>query len=885
MNGRQDPTKIGSHVLPRAGEGVAPALGEQGIPVPPFGIAGVIDHGWRLVPDIGRGFSMRPGFSELQFLLVEALFRPLPWRLLGPEEIGCRLEQDQSVRALRVRGREHARDESILVRREDRGPLDADLVEQDDEVLHHRLERPDVVGRGSLGDAHAAHVMHDEAPVTCEPSDEAGHHRVIPVQFDVRHPTLQIEQIRRARPELLISERDVAIPDEASLRTIGHFQSPWEMTPSRRPRRLLRSFGTALPDGKATGPWRNGAADRLRLARATLSRMTESGRRTNRLADETSPYLLQHAHNPVDWHPWGPEALETARAQDRPIFLSIGYSACHWCHVMERESFENPEIAALMNEHFVSIKVDREERPDLDDVYMAAVQAMTGSGGWPMSVFLTPDLRPFFGGTYFPPDDRHGMAGFPRVLAAVADAYRSRRDRGRAAGRRARRSSAGAAVGALRRSRPGAIASSMPPPRASVPASTPCTAGSAALRSSRRPMALEFLLRSWRRSGDPAILAMVTRTLDAMADGGINDQLGGGFARYSTDAHWLVPHFEKMLYDNALLAHAYLEGYRATGNERYAQVARATLDFMLAELLHRRRRLRLGARRRQRGRRGPLLRLVPRLSSWPPFPTRASIPTRCRMLAEFWGVTAAGNWEGTNVLHRTGTAEPPPGLVERGRTALLAARSRRVRPARDDKQLAAWNGLALRALGHATLVLDDPRYAAATRALVAFIETQLVREGDRLWRTARDGRAHTPAFCEDYLAIADGLLTAHAALGEPAPLQLARRLVATALARVLGPRRRHVRGHLVRARADRRAAPRPGRQRHAIGEQPGRRRAPAPGAADRRRDARRAGRIHPARGGSRPGAPAERVRPNALRGRSAARRADRRGGGRRPAVR
>ena len=278
---------------------------------------------------------------------------------------------------------------------------------------------------------------------------------------------------------------------------------------------------------------------------------------------------------------------------------------------MERESFENPEIAALMNEHFVSIKVDREERPDLDDVYMAAVQAMTGSGGWPMSVFLTPDLRPFFGGTYFPPDDRHGMAGFPRVLAAVADAYRSRRTEveeqaGALAGHLQAQLSAPSGDHDPERSQLDAAA-------ARIGASFDAVHGGFGGAPKFPPaMALEFLLRSWRRSGDPAVLAMVTRTLDAMADGGINDQLGGGFARYSTDAHWLVPHFEKMLYDNALLAHAYLEGYRATGNERYAQVARETLDFMLAELLDPRRRLRLGARRRQRGRRRPLLRLVPR---------------------------------------------------------------------------------------------------------------------------------------------------------------------------------------------------------------------------------------------------------------------------------
>ena len=499
----------------------------------------------------------------------------------------------------------------------------------------------------------------------------------------------------------------------------------------------------------------------------------------NRLGDETSPYLLQHAHNPVDWHPWGPEALERARHEDRPIFLSIGYAACHWCHVMERESFENPEIAALMNERFVSIKVDREERPDLDDVYMAAVQAMTGSGGWPMSVFLTPDLRPFYGGTYFPPEDRHGMPGFPRVLEAVSDAYRSRRDEvEQQAGMLAAHLTAQLAVPAGERE----------------PVVAQLEAGAARIASTfdaehggfggapkfPAPMTLEFLLRLWRRTGDDAPLAMVTRTLDAMADGGINDQLGGGFARYSTDAHWLVPHFEKMLYDNALLAHAYLDGYRATGNERYAAVARATLDFMLAELKTDEGGFASALDADSEGVEG-------RFYAWP-YEEFMSVLDAAglddgerRLLADYWGLTAAGNWEGTNILHRPSDADVPADLLARARAALLTARSRRARPARDDKQLAAWNGLALRALAHAALVLSDERYLHATGDLVAFVGSRLVRDGNRLWRTARAGRAHTPAFAEDYFAVADGLLVAHAALAEGEPLLLARSLVETAL--------------------------------------------------------------------------------------------------------
>jgi uncharacterized protein len=498
---------------------------------------------------------------------------------------------------------------------------------------------------------------------------------------------------------------------------------------------------------------------------------------TNRLAAETSPYLLQHAHNPVDWYPWGPEALERARSEGRPIFLSIGYAACHWCHVMERESFENPEIAALMNRDFVSIKVDREERPDLDDVYMAAVQAMTGSGGWPMTVFLTPSLEPFFGGTYFPPEDRHGMAGLPRILGAVADAYRTRRDEVEQQARElADHLRARLAVSAGTRDvEPRQLDAAV----ARLAATFDDTHGGfGGAPKFPPPMIVEFLLRAWRRTRDEATVRMVTRTLDAMADGGINDQLGGGFARYSTDAHWLVPHFEKMLYDNALLVHAYLEAYRATGVDRYARVARATLDFMLAEL------------RTDDGGFASALDadsegVEGRFYAWS-YDEFMTVLTDTglddaerHLLADYWGLTEAGNWEGTNVLHVAG-AEAPEELVERGRRALHAARSSRTRPARDDKQIAAWNGLALRALAHGALVLRDDAYAHATRGMVAFIQHHLVRDGDRLWRTVRDGRGGTPAFAEDYLAVADGLLGAHATLGDAEPLRLARRLAGTA---------------------------------------------------------------------------------------------------------
>ncbi len=499
----------------------------------------------------------------------------------------------------------------------------------------------------------------------------------------------------------------------------------------------------------------------------------------NRLIDQTSPYLLQHAENPVAWYPWGPEALERARDLDRPIFLSIGYSACHWCHVMERESFENEAIAAVMNENFISIKVDREERPDLDDVYMSAVQSMTGSGGWPMSVFLTPDLRPFFGGTYFPPEDRHGMAGFPRILEAVADAYRTRRSEVE---------QQAAMLAAHLQEQLTVRAGDREPQRAQLEAASarigggfdPVHGGFGAAPKFPPAMTLEFLLRSWHRSGDGRTLAMVTRTLDAMADGGINDQLGGGFARYSTDAHWLVPHFEKMLYDNALLAHAYLEGYRATGDQRYAQVARSTLDFMLAELRTDDGGLASALDADSEGVEGRFY-----VWSHDEFMTvleGAGLDSAERdAAAAFWGVTPGGNWEGTNVLTRSGGAQVATEVIERARGALLAARAERVRPGRDDKQLASWNGFALRALAHAAVVLDEPRYLAATRELAAFVREHLIRDEDHVWRTVRDGRAHTPGFCEDYFALADGLLAAHAAGGAAESLLLARRLAETAI--------------------------------------------------------------------------------------------------------
>jgi uncharacterized protein YyaL (SSP411 family) len=500
---------------------------------------------------------------------------------------------------------------------------------------------------------------------------------------------------------------------------------------------------------------------------------------TNRLAAETSPYLLQHAHNPVDWYPWGPEALERARTLDRPIFLSIGYSACHWCHVMAHESFEDEATAAQLNADFVPIKVDREVRPDLDDVYMTAVQAMTGGGGWPMSVFLTPDLEPFFGGTYFPPDDRHGLPGFRRVLSAISDAYANRRDEVAAQGRQL--------ASHLRQQLAVQPGTTDPELRQLDQAASRLAGSFDAVHGGfggapkfPAPMTLEFMLRTWRRTGDPATLQMVTVTLDRMAAGGIHDQLAGGFARYSTDAQWLVPHFEKMLYDNAQLAHAYLEAFRATGTQRYADVARSTIDFMLRELATDEGGFASALDADTDGEEG-------RFYTWSYDEFITSLAAAgiddadVRLLADYWGVTAEGNWEGRSILHEAG-AGPEADLVLRARVALLAIRERRTRPGRDDKQLAAWNGMALRALATAALVLGEASYDEATRAVLRFVRTSLLRDGDRLWRTARAGRSHTAGFAEDYANVADGLLAAYAALGEAQDLQLAVRLVDRLLA-------------------------------------------------------------------------------------------------------
>jgi uncharacterized protein YyaL (SSP411 family) len=472
------------------------------------------------------------------------------------------------------------------------------------------------------------------------------------------------------------------------------------------------------------------------------------GADVNRLADETSPYLQQHAENPVHWYPWGEEALARARDEDRPILLSIGYAACHWCHVMAHESFEDPGTAAVMNEHFVSVKVDREERPDLDAVYMEAVLALSGHGGWPMTVFLTPTGEPFFGGTYYPPEPRHGLPSFRQVLAAVAEAWRDRREDVR--------HSAAQLVEAVRQSaerRP----SSEPLTESALASAARGLAASFDSRHGgwgRAPKfpnapALEFLLRR----GDEESLAMVTTTLDGMAAGGMYDVLGGGFHRYSVDDRWLVPHFEKMLYDNALLAAAYLHAWVVTRSERYREIAAATVEYMLREL-----RLPEGG-----------------------FASAQDADTDGVEGLTFTWTEAEGAPPELLEPFEHGRSILRGELDEETRSRLFALREQRPKPLRDDKAIASWNGLALAALAEAGRRLERKEWVDAARALGEFLLGPLSDEEGRLRRSFRDGRTSGPGFLDDYANVAHGLLELHVATGEPRWLREAHRLARLAV--------------------------------------------------------------------------------------------------------
>jgi uncharacterized protein YyaL (SSP411 family) len=489
----------------------------------------------------------------------------------------------------------------------------------------------------------------------------------------------------------------------------------------------------------------------------------------NRLANETSPYLLQHKDNPVDWYPWGEEALERAREEDKPILLSVGYSACHWCHVMERESFEDEETARMMNEHFVNIKVDREERPDIDSIYMSAVQALTRGGGWPMTVFLTPDGAPFYGGTYFPPAPRGGLPSFQQVLLGLADAYENRRDevlRSAEGVREYLRAATGAAIpkSALGTGLLDGAARSL------LSELDRRFGGFGGAPKFPQAMNLEVLLRHHHRTGDAEALSGVETTLRAMANGGIYDQLGGGFARYSVDRYWLVPHFEKMLYDNALLSRLYLEAYQATGDPFYGRIAEETLDYVLRDMTSLEGGFYSAEDADSEGEEG-------KFYVWTPAEIREVLgPEEAELAARFWDVTERGNFEGKNILH---VPRPPEavaaefGLSQQElwdrmvgiRSKLFAAREERIRPGRDEKVLAAWNGLMLRSFALAFRVLDRQDYREAARRNAAFLLDSLRSDG-RLHRSYKDGRARFNGYLEDYAMVADGLVALYEATFE-----------------------------------------------------------------------------------------------------------------------
>ena len=483
---------------------------------------------------------------------------------------------------------------------------------------------------------------------------------------------------------------------------------------------------------------------------------------SNRLADETSPYLLQHKDNPVDWYPWGEEALSRARDEDKAILLSVGYSACHWCHVMERESFEDEATASIMNEHFVNIKVDREERPDIDSIYMSAVQALTRGGGWPMTVFLTPDGAPFYGGTYFPPTPRQGMPSFQQLLVSLADAYENRRDE-------VLKSADG-----VREYLQAATGADIPKAGTAGTEVLNNAAGSLLEQLDRRSggfggapkfpqaMNLEVLLRHHHRTGDGIALSAVELTLRKMAEGGIYDHLGGGFARYSVDAHWLVPHFEKMLYDNALLSRIYLETFQATGDPFYRRVAEETLDYVLRDMTSPEGGFYSAEDADSEGEEGKFYVWTPQEVGDVLEPGDADLAMR------FWDVTERGNFEGKNILN---VSRPPEAVasefgmsetdlwsrITEIRTRLFEAREKRIRPARDEKMLAAWNGLMLHSFALAARVTGREDYREAARKNAAFLLEKL-REDGRLRRSYKDGRARFNGYLEDYAMVADGLV-------------------------------------------------------------------------------------------------------------------------------
>jgi uncharacterized protein YyaL (SSP411 family) len=510
--------------------------------------------------------------------------------------------------------------------------------------------------------------------------------------------------------------------------------------------------------------------------------MTAPAHPANRLIEQTSPYLRQHAHNPVDWYPWGEEALKRARDLDRPIFLSIGYSACHWCHVMERESFEDEDTARILNEHFVSIKVDREERPDLDQIYMTAVQLMTRHGGWPMSVFLTPDLHPFYGGTYFPPADRHGLPSFRRLLLAIVEAWQNRR----AELMSQAKDLSGHVHQAMQiDAQPGALDDGLLRGAGSYlrQAFDPTYGGFGRAPKFPHPMDLRLLLRLWQRFGDDDALRMATTTLDHMARGGMYDQLGGGFHRYSTDARWLVPHFEKMLYDNALLTVAYLEAFQATGNPFYREVVEHTLAYIEREMTSPAGAFYSTQDADSEGEEGKFF-------VW----SRAEVEAvlghaDATLFCDVYDVTSEGNWEGHNILNRSRGDEQEAAVLKmpvdelRRRLAecrrkLFQHREERIKPGLDDKILTSWNALMIGAFARAGAVLNNEAYTRRAVAAGDFLLHRMRRTDGRLYRTCRadDAQPRLRGYLEDYAYLIDALVSLYEATFTPRWIAAARNL-------------------------------------------------------------------------------------------------------------
>ena len=485
----------------------------------------------------------------------------------------------------------------------------------------------------------------------------------------------------------------------------------------------------------------------------------------NRLAGETSPYLLQHRENPVDWYPWGPEALERAKRENRPILLSIGYSACHWCHVMAHESFEDEATAAFMNDHFVCVKLDREERPDLDAIYMEACQAMTGHGGWPLNVFLTPEQVPFYAGTYFPLEPRHGMPTWRRVLEAVAEAWETRGDEIRAGAERVVDRLTGGAR--LEASTEPMQARRLDEAVAMLRGSYDSPHGGFG-RAPKFPAAsaIEFLLRRGETR-------MTGHTLRAMASGGMYDQIGGGFARYSVDERWLVPHFEKMLYDNALLARAYLHGWQVTGQELFRRVCRETLDWALREMRAPEGGFFAALDADSEGEEG-------RFYVWTLEELRDCLGDDADAAIAYFGATERGNFEGRNILTR---GETEPERLEEMRERLYETRSERVWPGLDDKRLTAWNALMISALAEAGAVLEHSPYLDAAAACADFVMTRLRTPEGHLLRSYKDGEAKLNAYLEDHAFLLEGLLTLYESSFDPRWFTAARETADAMIAR------------------------------------------------------------------------------------------------------